>query len=149
MGLVSAFVFVAVVTIIVGLTGDSLRLALSPTPLHPRAGPKASSTPGPGTGAVRDGIHVETGLVYDDNFMLVRTICTSCHSAKLVTQNRATRDGWEAMIRWMQETQGLGQLGENEDAILDYLAEHYAPVATGRRAPLEEIEWYLLELPAE
>jgi hypothetical protein len=59
-----------------------------------------------------------------------------------VTQNRATRDGWLEMIRWMQETQKLWDLGPNEDKILDYLATYYAPEAKGRRAPVKVEEWY-------
>jgi len=52
------------------------------------------------------------------------------------------------MIRWMQETQNLPDLGEKEAPILDYLAEHYAPEDTGRRPNLDlaSIEWYILEL---
>ena len=95
--------------------------------------------------AIVDGIHIETGLVVDENYNLVRAMCTPCHSGKLITQNRATRDGWKAMIRWMQETQDLWDLGENEDPILDYLAKHYAPEDKGRRAPLTNIAWYDLE----
>ena len=95
-----------------------------------------------------NGIHVQTGLVYEDGFEEVRAICTSCHSAKLVTQNRATRDGWKEMIRWMQETQGLWELGPAEPKILDYLAKYYAPEAAGRLSNLDiaEIEWYILDL---
>ena len=77
------------------------------------------------------------GLVIDAGYEQVRTQCTACHSARLVTQNRSDRDGWVQMIRWMQDTQGLWPLGENEPIILDYLARHYGPVATGRRKPLE------------
>jgi len=80
-------------------------------------------------------------LVEDIDVVLVRAQCTGCHSEKLIVQNRATRDGWETMIRWMQQTQNLGDLGENEPAILDYLARNYAPVRKGRREPLA-IEWY-------
>ena len=76
---------------------------------------------------------------------LVITHCTPCHSAELVTQNRMTREGWESTIRWMQETQNLWDLGENEAAILDYLATYYAPEEQGRRPNLEDIEWYELE----
>jgi len=96
---------------------------------------------------VENGIHIATGLVYTDDFDLIRGMCTSCHSAKLITQNRATKEGWTEMIRWMQETQGLWDLGSNEKIIVDYLAEHYAPDDIGRRANLEieEIEWYKLE----
>ena len=95
---------------------------------------------------VENGIHLRTGLAYDENFQLVNGICTACHSAKLVTQNRATREGWKDMIVWMQETQGLQDLGSNETVVLDYLAEHYSPKATGRRPNLdvEKIEWYIL-----
>ena len=75
----------------------------------------------------------------------------ACHSAKLVTQNRATRDGWEEMIRWMQAKQGLGDLGANEPVILDYLAANYAPEEIGRRANLnvESIKWYVLDLESQ
>lgn len=97
---------------------------------------------------VENGIHVQTGLIFADGFNDVRATCTACHSAKLVTQNRATRDGWKEMIRWMQETQGLWDLGDSEAVILDYLAENYAPKESGRRPnlDLEAIEWYELDL---
>ncbi len=97
---------------------------------------------------VVDGIHVQTGLAFAEGFDIVRGTCTACHSAKLVTQNRATREGWEEMIRWMQAKQGLWDLGTNEPIILNYLAAHYAPEEVGRRANLdvEAIEWYVLEL---
>jgi len=100
---------------------------------------------------VENGIHVQTGFVYAKGFDVVRGTCTACHSAKLVTQNRATRDGWQDMIRWMQKTQGLWQLGKNEPIILDYLAKHYAPKEIVRRPGLdiEEIEWYILDLSNE
>lgn len=100
------------------------------------------------TTEIENGIHVPTGLIYAEGFDLVRSTCTGCHSAQLITQNRATRTGWQSMIRWMQKTQGLWELGDNEGPILDYLATHYAPEEVGRRANLdvEAIEWYVLEL---
>ncbi|MDP4826570.1 MAG: monoheme cytochrome C [Flavobacteriales bacterium] len=94
---------------------------------------------------VVDGIHMATGLIVDDGFEQVKASCTACHSSKLITQNKADRDGWKKMIRWMQETQNLWDLGPNEDIILDYLAKNYAPTATGRRMNLTNIEWYTLE----
>jgi len=93
----------------------------------------------------KNGSHLTTGFAEDENLQLVIGNCTSCHSAKLVTQNRATRDGWKSMIEWMQETQGLWELGDNEPLILDYLAKHYGPKKQGRRAPLNDIDWYDLE----
>jgi hypothetical protein len=97
---------------------------------------------------IENGIHVQTGLIAADNWELVKNTCTACHSAKLVTQNRATRDGWKKMIVWMQETQGLWDLGDSEAAILDYLAANYAPEEEGRRPNLDvaSIEWYILDL---
>ena len=56
-----------------------------------------------------------------------------------------SREGWVATIRWMQETQNLWDLGENETAIVDYLATHYAPDQKGRRENLATTEWYQLK----
>ena len=55
------------------------------------------------------------------------------------------------MIRWMQETQGLWDLGENEALILKYLSTHYAPEEVGRRKNIDvaAIEWYILDLENE
>lgn len=87
----------------------------------------------------------KNGLVDAPGHNLVFSQCSGCHSLKLVTQNRATRDGWKNMIVWMQETQNLWDLGENEDKVLDYLSTYYAPTKQGRRANLKVSEWYQLE----
>lgn len=96
-------------------------------------------------GKIIDGLDEATGFVAEGDYLLVKASCTPCHSAKLVTQNRATREGWLEMIRWMQETQKLWDLQPNEDKILDYLATYYAPENEGRRRPLEVEEWYVIE----
>jgi len=92
--------------------------------------------------SIVDGLDVETGLIAGKNYKLVKQNCTYCHSAKLITQNRMDRSGWETTIKWMQETQNLPPLYDNEEPILDYLSTYYAPKKRGRRAPLENIEWY-------
>ncbi|NAS30612.1 monoheme cytochrome C [Flavobacteriaceae bacterium R38] len=92
-----------------------------------------------------DGIHIPTGFQEGDGLPIVIEACTACHSAKLVTQNRATREGWIGMIRWMQQTQNLWDLGEDEEAIVKYLATYYAPEQKGRREILTNIEWYDLD----
>ncbi|MFY0672468.1 MAG: cytochrome C [Bacteroidia bacterium] len=92
-----------------------------------------------------DGIHVETGLVAEGDWLMVKQTCTQCHSAKLITQNRADAYGWQKMIKWMQETQGLWPLGNKEGKIINYLATHYAPQNTGRRKALAIEEWYDIE----
>lgn len=93
-----------------------------------------------------DSIH-PSGLAYAPGFAIVRGNCTTCHSAKLITQNRATREGWEEMIRWMQATQGLHDLEDDEPVILDYLAANYAPKEVGRRKMLnyDKIDFYELD----
>ena len=94
---------------------------------------------------IENGIHVATGFVDADGLTEVIQNCTNCHSAKLVTQNRMTKEGWVATIRWMQETQNLRDLGNNEEIIVNYLAANYAPDKKGRRDILTGIEWYALE----
>lgn len=95
--------------------------------------------------AIENGIHLDTGFVVDEGMEATIQNCTNCHSAKLVTQNRMSREGWEATIRWMQDTQNLWDLGNNEELILSYLAKNYAPTAKGRRQNLDQTEWYTLE----
>jgi hypothetical protein len=93
---------------------------------------------------VENGIDVESGLIVDDNYELVKGTCSACHSIDLVIQNSATREGWKDLIVWMQQTQKLWDLGESEALILDYLEKNYAPKEQGRRAPLKDIDWYEL-----
>ena len=94
---------------------------------------------------IENGIHVRTGFVDGEGLMLVVQNCTNCHSAKLVTQNRMSKEKWLATIRWMQKTQNLWDLGTNEEPILNYLSTYYAPNQIGRRENLKDIEWYELE----
>ncbi len=68
-----------------------------------------------------------TALPIADGFEKVRLHCTGCHSGRLVAQNRATREGWLGLIRWMQRTQRLPDLGPDEDVVLDYLAAQLGP----------------------
>lgn len=88
----------------------------------------------------------QTGLIEDENLYMVKAQCTSCHSSKLILQNRFTRDGWKQKIRWMQAKHNLWNLGDTEKQVLDYLEKYYAPTASvARRAPLKDIKWYKLE----
>ena len=92
-----------------------------------------------------EGIHVRTGLVADDGLQTVITNCTTCHSSQLVIQNRMGEEQWDATIRWMQKTQGLWELGDNQKVIVDYLVKNYPPLEKGRRPVLSNIEWYNLK----
>lgn len=78
-----------------------------------------------------------TGLAIAPGWELVRAHCGGCHSHKLVTGQRADRQTWLDMIRWMQATQNLWQFdAATEAGILDYLAAQYPPRADRRRAPI-------------
>ncbi len=94
---------------------------------------------------VENGIHVQTGLINGEGLNTVIANCTGCHSAQLVIQNRMNKERWNATIRWMQETQNLWDLGENQEVIVNYLVTNYPPLEKGRRTNLEDVKWYVLE----
>lgn len=94
---------------------------------------------------IENGIHVETGFIEAPGMMITIQNCTNCHSSKLVIQNRMNEERWVKTIRWMQETQNLWDLGENEKIIVDYLVSNYPPKKVGRRANLDVAEWYQLD----
>lgn len=94
---------------------------------------------------IENGIHLRTGLVEAEGLMEVVNNCTNCHSAKLVTQNRMDKERWIATIRWMQKTQNLWDLGNNEEIIVNYLVTNYPVKKKGRREILSNIEWYELQ----
>lgn len=78
-----------------------------------------------------------TGLIIAPGWENVRAHCGGCHSHALVTQQRADRQTWLDMIRWMQASQNLWQFqADTETQILDYLAENYPPRRNRRRAPI-------------
>lgn len=94
---------------------------------------------------IENGVHVSSGLIVDEGYELVLNTCGSCHSFKLVTQNKGNADDWRAAIQWMQETQKLWDLGATEEPIVNYLAKNYGLVESSRRDNLKNIEWYELE----
>jgi hypothetical protein len=92
------------------------------------------------TSASAQEIDEQTGLVIDTHWETVKIHCTVCHSAKLITAQRGSRETWQEIIRWMQATQGLWQFPEEtENHILDYLAKHYPPGDGYRRKPLSPL----------
>ena len=78
-----------------------------------------------------------SGLIKAPGWELVRANCGGCHSHALVIQQRADRQTWPYMIRWMQASQNLWQFPPDTEAqILDYLAANYSPQPNRRRAPI-------------
>jgi cytochrome c len=52
--------------------------------------------------------------------------CVGCHSEMLVAQQGQTREGWDDLLQWMVEKQGMQPIpSEDRKIILDYLSEHY------------------------
>jgi hypothetical protein len=87
--------------------------------------------------AVAANIDEVSGLIKAPGWELVRANCGSCHSHALVVQQRADRQTWFDMIRWMQASQNLWQFSPDMEAqILDYLAVNYPPQPNRRRAPI-------------
>jgi hypothetical protein len=130
--------------LLAGLVG-LLILAYVPAGHSRHPGSTRDQAPAGLVAPARDSLDAQTGLVLAPGFQIVKNNCVRCHSPKLITTKRATREGWEATIRWMQLTQGLGDLGKEEAPILDYLAKHYAPSQQGRRPALKDITWYRLQ----
>ena len=82
-------------------------------------------------------IDEQTGLVKNTGWELVRAHCGGCHSHRIVTNQKADRQTWLDIIRWMQATQNLWQFDPTTEAgILDYLARNYPPQPNRRRAPI-------------
>jgi len=85
----------------------------------------------------RSEIDAASGLVKDSGWQMVVANCGSCHSTKLVSQNRMSAANWVNTIRWMQAKQGLWDLGANEEIIVSYLSRNYGiPNLPLRRKPL-------------
>ena len=82
-------------------------------------------------------IDAVSGLIKNPGWEQVRAHCGGCHSHALVTGQRADRNTWLDIIRWMQETQNLWQFQPQvETQILDYLAANYPPQPNRRRPPI-------------
>ena len=122
-----------------GLAWGALWLVVSTGAAVQAAQPEAPSTaPATGPGSRFDA----SGFPEGPGRELVVQQCTACHSGKLVQQNRATREGWREILRWMQRSQNLWVLPPDmENRILAYLATHFGRPGEAdeyRRPPLDE-----------
>ncbi len=87
--------------------------------------------------AAESEVDAYSGLIKEGDWELVRNNCIACHSGKLITQQRGSREQWLKMIRWMQATQNLWAFEPAVEAkILDYLAATYPSAEDRRRAPI-------------
>lgn len=82
-------------------------------------------------------IDTESGLKIAVGWDVVKKNCTSCHSAKIIISQQGNRQTWLAIIRWMQDKQGLRKISpKTEKSILGYLVNNYPPLAMSRRENL-------------
>ena len=52
--------------------------------------------------------------------------CIACHSERIVAQQGLTREGWDELLDWMVEEQGMPELdAETNVIVLDYLSNYY------------------------
>lgn len=69
-----------------------------------------------------------SALPAGDGREVVEAVCGGCHSLRMVTQQRLTRERWDSLIDWMVAEQGMAELDpETRDRVLDYLGTHLAP----------------------
>jgi hypothetical protein len=52
--------------------------------------------------------------------------CTGCHSLDRVRNSERSRGEWEDVVEWM-ETYGVELTDEEQEILVDYLAETYGP----------------------
>ena len=65
-------------------------------------------------------------LVEEDGVDAVYAYCTACHSEMIIAQQGQTREGWDKMLVWMVEEQGMAPIDEpDRTEVLDYLETHY------------------------
>ena len=78
------------------------------------AAPRRSEPPGPGVFVAGEGAEA------------THAHCTACHSGRIVVQQGLTREGWEEVLEYMVEEQGMTPIEEpDRDRVLGYLATHY------------------------
>ncbi|MEZ8503269.1 cytochrome C [Vibrio splendidus] len=71
------------------------------------------------------GVDKASGLIMAPGWETVKGQCNACHTSLIVAQNSGNREQWRETIQWMVDTQGLWDLSDTWDPILDYLSTYY------------------------
>ncbi|MGI2261042.1 cytochrome C [Shewanella sp. GXUN23E] len=81
-----------------------------------------------------------SGLIMAPGWEMVNYQCNACHTSSIIPQNAGDRKVWRDTIQWMVDTQGLWDLSDTWDPVLDYLATNYGEkkvdMSKFRRLPL-------------
>ncbi len=66
------------------------------------------------------------GLPRSQGYEETAAYCTACHSLRIVMQQRQTRDGWDYLLTWMRDKQGMAEpFPEDRELLLDYLTREF------------------------
>mgnify|MGYP000362660864 CR=1 FL=1 len=66
------------------------------------------------------------GLPRANGYEEVAAYCTACHSLRIVMQQRQPREGWDYLLNWMVEKQGMAPPPADDRALLlDYLSQEF------------------------
>lgn len=77
-------------------------------------------------GAMFDPADDYWGLPRSEGVETVSDYCAACHSLQIVMQQRQTREGWDYLLTWMVEKQGMAEPApETREDILDYLTREF------------------------
>lgn len=86
-------------------------------------------------------VDAETGLIMAPGWEMVKDQCNACHTSHIIPQNPGNRAVWRETIEWMIDTQGLWDLSDTWDPVLDYLSTYYNETGIDmqifRRKPLD------------
>lgn len=86
-------------------------------------------------------IDPESGLIMAPGWEMVNYQCNACHTTSIIPQNKGNREVWRDTIQWMVDTQGLWDLSDTWDPVLDYLSTYYDETGIDmkifRRKPLD------------
>jgi hypothetical protein len=66
------------------------------------------------------------GLPRSEGYETVAAWCGACHTLQIVMQQRQPRDGWDYLLHWMVEKQGMAEPPADMRAeMLDYLSKEF------------------------
>jgi cytochrome c5 len=87
------------------------------------------------------GVDKASGLIMAPGWELVNGQCNACHTSLIVAQNSGDKEQWRETIQWMVDTQGLWDLSDTWDPVLNYLSTYYQDKGIDmnkyRRKPIE------------
>ena len=67
------------------------------------------------------------GLPRSEGYETVAAYCSVCHTLQIVMQQRQARDGWDYLLTWMAEKQGMAEPpAETRAEILNYLSREFS-----------------------